>query len=583
MHLKKIKNKIGRTHLSIVQSYRTPEGKTRAKTILSIGYLDELLKTQNDPITYYTELAKQMTNEQEIEEATVTFTFNRNEIIPVGTVNRKSFGYAAISKLYHQLRIHEFFHNKQRHSSEQYDANAIMKLLVFMRLLDPSSKKQAYENKDYIFERTDFTLDDIYRCLSLFDRHKDTLMIWLHENIRAQYGRDTNLVYYDVTNYYFELDGNEGFESKKKDNPERKPDEFRKKGVSKEHRPDPIIQMGLFIDNNGIPITYKLFPGNTNDCMTYRPNLSDIKRKFGLGRAIVVADKGMNTGDNIWYTLSAKDGYVFSMSVRGANKEIKDFVLNPFGYEQFGDEYKRKSRLEPRTIHVTASDGGKIEKIVHEKQVVFYSEKYDKRAKAERASVLAKAHDMIKHPERHTRATSFGAAAYVKNVAFDKKTGKIINTGKRLEFDTEKLREQEFLDGYYMIVTSEHKESDDRIIEMYRGLWKIEESFKITKSELESRPVFVSTKEHIEGHFLTCFVALLLARVLEKSTSYKHSISSLLYSLGKSECSLLQRNYYFFNYNDVVLNDIGNCLSIDFSKKVRSLSEIKNILSDVKI
>jgi transposase len=408
------------------------------------------------------------------------------------------------------------------------------------------------------------------------------LLIGLHQNIQTLYGRDTNLVYYDVTNYYFELDGNEGLESKTKDNPERKPDAFRKKGVSKEHRPDPIIQMGLFIDNNGIPITYKLFPGNTNDCMTYRPNLSEIKRRFGLGRAIVVADKGMNTSDNVWYTLSAKDGYVFSMSVRGANKELKDYVLNPLGYEPLGDEYKRKSRLYPRTISVTTSGGGKIDKVVHEKQVVFYSEKYNKRAKAERASVIAKAQDMIKHPERHTHATSYGAAGYVKNLSFDKKTGQIISTGKRLELDLEKLREQEALDGYYMIVTSEHNESDDRIIEMYRGLWKIEESFKITKSDLEARPVYVSTKEHIEGHFLTCFVALLIARVLEMITGHRHSVSSLLNSLGKSECSLLQRNYYFFNYNDAVLEDIGNCLGIDFSKKIRTLSEIKKILGNIK-
>jgi hypothetical protein len=207
--------------LSIVQSYRSSDGKPRAKTVLSIGYLDELMKEHDDPIQYYSELAKKMTDEQETPESIIAFTFNKNETIPVGVSNRKNFGYAAISKIYHQLKTHDFFYNKQRHSQEQYDANAIMKLLVFLRLLQPSSKKRTFENKDYLFERTDFTLDDIYRCLSFLNRHKDSLLIWLHENIQALYGRDTSLVYYDVTNYYFELDDNEGLKSKTTDNPER--------------------------------------------------------------------------------------------------------------------------------------------------------------------------------------------------------------------------------------------------------------------------------------------------------------------------------------------------------------------------
>ena len=199
-------------------------------------------------------------------------------------------------------------------------------------------------------------------------------------------------------------------------------DDFRKKGVSKEHRPNPIVQMGLFIDNKGIPITYELFPGNTNDCLTYRPNFARIKKEYNLGRVIIVADKGMTTGDNIWYTTHtpAKDGYVFSMSVRGADKELQQYVLEQKGYRWLGTEYKRKSRLYPRTIQITSTIGKKIKKAVHEKQVVFYSEKYARRAKADRAMAIAKAQELITNPGSYTRATSYGAAKYVKNIKFDK-------------------------------------------------------------------------------------------------------------------------------------------------------------------
>jgi transposase len=201
--------------------------------------------------------------------------------------------------------------------------------------------------------------------------------------------------------------------------------------------------MGLFIDSKGLPITYELFPGNTNDCLTYRPNFSRIKQEYNLGRVITVADKGMTTGDNIWYTTqtSTKDGYVFSMSVRDADKELKKYVLNQDDYVWLGNEYKRKSRLYPRIIQVTAANGKKLKKTVHEKQVVFYSEKYDKRAKAERTAALAKAQDLINCPGSYTRATSYGAAKYIKNLNFDKETGEILNPTQHLELDLKRLKE----------------------------------------------------------------------------------------------------------------------------------------------
>ena len=338
------------------------------------------------------------------------------------------------------------------------------------------------------------------------------------------------------------------------------------------------------MDNNAIPITYELFPGNTNDCLTYRPNFGRIKKQFNLGRVISVADKGMTTGDNIWYTINTptKDGYVFSMSVRGADKELKQYVLNQDDYVWLGEEYKRKSRLYPRTIHVTSQNGKKLKKTVDEKQVVFWSEKYAKRAKAERERTLEKALDLTQNPGKYTRATSYGAAKYIKKVEYDKSTGEILTASSVLDIDLDIIREEEALDGYYVLLTSEMEESDDRIIDIYRGLWRIEESFKITKSELEARPVYVWTKEHIEAHFLTCFVALTIARILEHKLNHKYSSARILESLSKSECTLLQQNYYAFDYYDEVLKDIGKITDIDFSKRIRSLGDIKLCLAETK-
>ena len=569
MFLRKAFNKkTGRTYLSIVHNYRDKDTKsTRAVIIKSLGYVDELEKEYDDPIAYFTEEAKRMDEKRLVDNASISFTIAKDELISTDSINRKNFGYAALSKIYHDLGIHTFFINRQRHSKEEYDANSIMKMLVFSRLLSPASKKKSFENRNRFFENADYSLDDVYRSLTFLNKHKDNLQLWINDRIKQSLGRDTKLVYYDVTNYYFETD---------------KIDDFKRKGISKEHRPNPIVQMGLFIDNNGIPITYDLFPGNTNDCLTYRPNLSRIKKDYNLGKVVVVADKGMTTGDNIWYTLTAGDGYVFSMSVRSADKELKNYVLNQDGYEWLGKEYKRKSRLYPRTIQVSSTNGKKMKKVVDEKQVIFYSEKYDKRAKAERAATIKKAQDLIANPGQYTRATSYGASGYIKNIEYDKETGEILKTSRKLDMDWDKLREEEALDGYYAIVTSEYKESSDSIIEMYRGLWRIEESFRVTKSDLEARPVYVSRDDHIQAHFLTCFVALVIARILETKTDHKYSIGKLLESLGRAECSHIDQNYYLFDYYDDVLKDIGDRFEIDFSRKTLSLGEIKKILGKVK-
>ncbi len=570
MFLKKTPNKSGRINLAIVDGYYDKATKkTKHKVIESLGYLDELEKQYDDPIDYFTKRAKKLTEEKKARQAPINFTFYDSDRLCVGDNLRKNFGYTALSNIYHELELDKFLNNRQRHTKESYDANTILKMLVYSRILAPASKKSSFDHREMFFEKTNYSIDDVYRCLSFLNKHKETIQVWMNDKIKENYGRDTSLIYYDVTNYYFETD---------------EQNDFLRKGVSKEHRPNPIVQMGLFMDNNAIPITYELFAGNTNDCLTYRPNFGKIKKQFNLGRVISVADKGMTTGDNIWYTINtpAHDGYVFSMSIRGAEKSMKKYVLDDDGYVWLGKEYKRKSRKYPRTIQVTSTSGKKIKKQVDEKQIVFWSEKYAKRAKAEREATLAKARDLAANPGSYTRATSYGAAKYIKKVDYDKDTGEILTASSILDIDEDLIREEEALDGYYMLLTSEMDTPNDKIIDMYRGLWRIEESFKITKSELEARPVYVWTREHIEAHFLTCFVALTISRILEMKLEHKYSTGRIIDSLSRAECSLLQQNYYVFDYYDEVLKDIGNVTNIDFSKRIRTLGEIKQVIADSK-
>jgi transposase len=367
----------------------------------------------------------------------------------------------------------------------------------------------------------------------------------------------------------------------------------KKRGPSKEHRKDPIIQMGLLMDSNGIPMAFNTFSGGESEKLSLLPTIRRVKRDFDLERVVVVADRGLNTSDNTAF-LSGKnhddtegnDGYVYGQSVLGADKQFKEWVLNQEDYLMSKEKdmdgntvfFKHKSRVYAKKIQLKGTDGKRDLKMeIYQKQMVYYSEKSAKKQKKDRDKAIAKAKELIANPGKYTKATSIGAAGYVKNIRFLKETGEIPD-GLELSLNEAKVREEEKYDGYYSIVTSEKHLSDTEIRDIYKGLWEIEESFKIIKSEFKARPVYVKKDEHVEAHFLVCFVALAILRVLEQMLEKKHTVKQIRNSLISYSCSYLEQNYYLFDYRDDVIKSIESVFGFDLSKKIMSQAEIKKIL-----
>lgn len=567
MFLKKDKKPNGRIYLSIVEGYReSTTGKTKHRKVKSLGYVDELEKEFDDPISHFTEVAKQMTLEANQDSLPLNFSFSSGETIDSSTVLRKNLGFVVLSFFYHKLDIAKFFINRQRNLNIKYSLNNIFQLLVYSRALNPCSKKGAFETRNNLFLDVELGINDLYRSLDYFNHYKDALLLHLHEMVRLNYGRDTKNVYYDVTNYYFEI---------------KEPDDFRKKGVSKENRTNPIVQMGLLIDNQGLPISYKLFEGNTNDFDTLMPVLEDLKDDYGLGKVIVVADKGINTGENIAYNIIKKNGYIYSQTVRGGTAELKKYVLDEKGYTVNSDGFKIKSRVVTTKIWIVNDKGKRVQVDIDQKQVVFYSPDYDKRAKYERSKAVEKASKLMVKAKNGAISKN-GAAKYIKSTKVDKQTGEIPKLSEIHCLDSDKILEEEKYDGYYAIVTSELNMPNEEILAAYRNLWKIEESFKITKTDLKTRPVHVSTKEHIEAHFLTCFVALLLLRLLQLNTDGKYSTKVLVDEMNNITGTYLDKNYYMLDYYSDIVKEFGELTSNDFSKRFMTRSQIKNIISQVK-
>jgi len=567
MFLKKDKRPNGRIYLSIVEGYRDHETKKpKQRKVKSLGFLDDLEKEYDDPISHFSLLAKQMTEEAKNKELPLDFSFSPDETIDPSTVLRKNLGFSILSYFYHKLKINNFFINRQRNLNIDYSLNNIFQMLVYSRVLEPCSKKSSFENMDNYFLDFNFGINDVYRALDYFNFYKDDLLLHIHEMIRMTYGRDTSNVYYDVTNYYFEI---------------KEPDDFRKKGVSKEHRPNPVIQMGLLMDNLGLPITYKLFEGNTNDCSTLMPVLNDLKDDYSLGRIIVVADKGMNTGENIAYNILHKNGYIYSQTVRGANADLKEYVLSDEGYEEFSDGFKIKSRIITTNIWVENVSGKKVQVPIEQKQVVFYSPDYAERARYEREKAIEKAKKLINNT-KNGKMLKKGSFKYIISTPVDKNTGEIYEYTDIHSIDEEKIKEEEKFDGYYAIVTSELEMPNQEILDAYRNLWRIEETFKITKSELKTRPVYLSKKEHIKAHFLTCFVSLLLLRLIQMNTDEKYTTKTLIDEMRNITGTYVDKNYYMFDYYNEIVKDLGKTVGINFSKRFMTLGEIKKIISQMK-
>lgn len=606
MYLKACPGYQGKIYLSFVQGYRDENGKVKQKTIEKLGYLEDLKKLYDDPIQHFKEIAKQKRNE-EVTEITIkninTQKINKSCI-------QKNLGYCILKSIYKELKIDSFLNSKQKNLNIDYKLNDIFSLLVFSRILYPSSKKETYKNKNIYFDKFDFSEDDMYRALTYLKSYKEEIELLLWNNTKEKYNRDTNKTFYDCTNYYFEIEYNDDDEYELDDNGSIKLDKngnkivkkkgYRKRGPEKNKRPDPIIEMGLLMDSSGIPIAYNLFSGNESEKLSLVPEIKRLKNKFNFGRTIVVADRGLNCSDNIIEIAGTslemslnKNGYVYGQSVRGADSEFKEWVLKKDEYitDIIEDENEKikfihKSRIYPKKMYITRDDkgltksGNKIREWIEvdQKQMVYFSQKYADKQKHDRDMMIEKAKDLINNPHKYNKATSYGAASYVKNLKFIKSTGEIADTSN-LIFDEEKQKEEEKYDGYYSIVTSEENLSDIEIRNIYRGLARIENTFKVTKSTLESRPVYVWTPEHIEAHFLTCFVSLIIIRLLEEKLGRKFSPDKIINSLKKYTSSNIEHDIYLQNNYDDIIEKINELYNLDLDKKYRTLSEIKKILN----
>lgn len=497
--LKKTNNKKG-TYLQIYESYYDPARKCGAhRSYKPLGYVHELQeKGISDPITFYKEEIKKLNQELQLKKQSEKAQQISNDS------PEKFLGYFPLKNLNDALGCKGYLNLMQTATDFRFNVFDMMASLIYARVVQPCSKSKTFEQViPKLFEHYDFSLDQLYAGLGYIGSEYEKIIEIYNHQIAQLYPFDTSHTYFDCTNFYFEID---------------REDDFRLKGPSKENKKEPLVGMGLLLDANQIPIGMKIYPGNESEKPVIRNIIDDLKQRNHIsGRTIQIADKGLNCFNNILHALKAGDGYIFSKSVKQLPETEKTWVLLENDYVDIKNRngellYRMKDCVDDFNYTYTDEAGHKKTIKLTEKRIVTFNPKLAEKQRYEINRQVEKARNL--RASEAKKADYGDSAKYVTFITADKKGQK--TDGKiKVEINERAIENAKRLAGYNMLVTSEIHMSSSAIYAAYHNLWRIEESFRIMKSHLDARPVYLQKKETITGHFLICYLAVLLTRILQ--------------------------------------------------------------------
>lgn len=607
MYVESFKNN-GIPYLRLVRNDRVTNKrglKTSTKTVvLNIGPLSRFDDGQPDYIDRLkksfkagTPLVPSLLPFCEDKTVAETYRFSFKEGSPDCFGHPKLFSHILMERILEELGLNTFFSSYKGFTKLQYDVYSFAKLLVFGRLLNPASKCATLrQNNDY-FEPVlkDFNPDNVYDTLDFIASNKDKIIRRINTNLVKKAHRSPEIIYYDVTNFYFEIGDPDEDTLDEEGNIIQKGQ--RKMGVCKEERKLPIVQMGLFMDDEGIPIAIETFPGNTLDHLTLRPALKKNIDGLDFSRFIMIADRGICNYQNLLHVLDAGNGYIVSKSLLKSTKKEQEWAYSDEDYTAVSDDFKYKSRIVKKNV----KDENGNKRTLEERAVVYWSRKFQRRAEHENKKFLDFLYKLQEHPEnfRITAVQSKALRKFFKKECVNEKTGEILDSSKIKAFvDFDKVEEYRKRLGYYQIVTSELTMDAQEVIDKYHGLTQIEDQFRVMKGDLDTRPLYVRTPEHITAHLLICMISLITLRIIQKRMkdsgivradpdAYWNSGMSaarIQTALNKWKVDALPGELYrFMDVDDPDLKLILDAFGINIPAKLYRRAELKHIKTEIKV
>lgn len=560
----------------IKRSYRKSNGKTATKIHRKLGKLNDLLQQFSGDydamMAWARSKAEKDTMEYNAKTGNVSVSLSKSAYIPRNEERCFPVGYLFLQKLCTELKIDSICRKISKRHKYTYDFSAILTDQIFSRILSHSSKLGSYSYCQTLLEPPKYELQNLYRALSVMAEESDFIQEELYFNSNFVHPRNKKVLYYDCTNYYFEIEQD---------------DDFRKYGKSKESRPNPIVTMGLFMDADGIPLAFDVFPGNQNEQTTLKPLETKIIRDFACSEFIFCSDAGLGSKANRRFNSFGNRSYVISQSLKKMRREDRQIALNPKQFRRLGsNKFIDISTLDESDPDIYETIFYKEVPVVNgdmnEIVIVTYSPKYKAYQKRIRGQQIARAVKMIEQPGRKRRGKNQNdPARFIKSTAITE-DGEV--AGRNIyDLDSDRISEEEMYDGFYAVITNLEGDVGE-ILKINRQRWEIEENFRIMKTDFEARPVYVRRDERIKAHFLICYISLLVYRLLEKKLGNAYTCNEILGTLRSMQVTLLSKESgYIPSYKRTdMTDDLHKVFGFHTDYEFISKSTMRSIIKSTK-
>ena len=529
----------------ISKGYVNDKGVSTSVIVRKLGTLKELLPehgpTRDDVMAWAREQARIETlkYKQEKEEKQIKLTFHADRLLDYHKQTFFRGGYLFLQSIYYQMQMNKICRKLKQRYKFKYDINAILSDLIYARILDPCSKRSSYKAASEFLEKPSYELHDVYRALDVLGAECDLIQAEVYKNSHFMGKRNDKILYYDCSNYYFEIEQEDG---------------SKKYGKSKEHRPNPIIQMGLFMDGDGIPLAFSLFPGNANEQTSLKPLEKKVLGDFGCQKFIYCSDAGLGSESIREYNHMGERAYIVTQSIKKLKKEEKEWALDPQGFKRVSDDKPVDiTKLPEDDKGLYYKDEPYTTKKLHQRLIITYSPKYALYQKSIRDKQVERAQKMLDSGKtKKNRKNPNDPARFIGKMAVTKE-GETADIKQYL--DEDKIAEEAQYDGLYAVCTDLLDDEVDDILKVSEGRWKIEECFRIMKTDFTARPVYLRDENRIKAHFLICFLGLTVYRYLEKKLDLKYTCEELLDTLKAMNFAGIQEQGFIPLYRRESITD----------------------------
>lgn len=558
------------TSLYVIQSVYE-NGKRSTKVVEKLGTLAELQQNLNgrDPIEWAKSYIEELNKKEKELLREVIVKYSPSKVISKDQQLFFNGGYLFLQQIYHELNLHKVCTEISKKYKFSFDLDAILSRLLYGRILFPSSKLATYNHSSKFIEQTNFELQHVYRALEVISKEMDFIQSSLYSNSLKISKRNTGILYYDCTNYFFEIEQEDG---------------LKQYGASKEHRPNPIIQMGLFMDGDGIPLAFSLNSGNTNEQITLKPLEQKILSDFKLSKFVVCTDAGLASEKNRRFNNEGERAFITTQSIKKLKKHLKEWSLDSKGWHladhdktyditQLDEEtYKDKCFFKERWIK---------ENGLEQKLIVTYSIKYKNYQRQIRNSQIERAQKLLdSNPTKISKSNQNDYKRFIKKTSCTS-DGEIADN-ELYALNNETIVAEEAYDGFYAVCTN-LEGSAQEIIRINQRRWEIEECFRIMKSEFKARPVYLSREDRIKAHFTTCFMSLILYRLLEKKLGNKFTCSEVINGLREMNFYEIKGEGYIPTYTRTDFTDeLHESFGFRTDYEIIKKTQMKKILTTTK-